>query len=160
MSTSTKSEDNQSDDLEIVDILDDNLNCIDSKPKTVAHEQGLLHATVISELIDSEGDWTLVMQAGDRQDAGQYVSPVGGHVSAGESYEEALKREVEEEVGLTGEVRSVVQAALRVNESSKLGYKRCILAKNNLKKHNFSKDIRLIGIDTIKEVLNIIWKEG
>lgn len=36
-----------------------------------------------------------------KQDAGQYVSPVGGHVSAGERDEDSLKREVSEEIGLS-----------------------------------------------------------
>lgn len=68
--------------------------------KREAHEKGLLHKTVISEVIDARGRWLMVKQASDRQDAGQYVSPVGGHVQAGESDDDALKREADEEVGL------------------------------------------------------------
>jgi 8-oxo-dGTP pyrophosphatase MutT (NUDIX family) len=54
----------------------------------------------VAEIIDSQGNWTLVKQADDRQDAGQYVSPVGGHVRSGESVEDALRREALEEAGL------------------------------------------------------------
>ena len=70
--------------------------------KTEAHERGLLHRTVISELINAKGEWVLVQQAADRQDAGRYVSPMGGHVHAGERVEDALKREVLEELGIEG----------------------------------------------------------
>ncbi|MBS3051282.1 MAG: NUDIX domain-containing protein [Candidatus Aenigmarchaeota archaeon] len=89
-------------DEEIVDIVDENCNVLFSVPKSDAHEKGLLHRTVITEIKDSEGKWLLVRQASDKQDAGQFVSPVGGHVKSGETEEEALKREVLEEVGLSG----------------------------------------------------------
>lgn len=36
-----------------------------------------------------------------KQDGGKYVFPVGGHVSSGEPELDALKREVEEEIGIT-----------------------------------------------------------
>jgi 8-oxo-dGTP pyrophosphatase MutT (NUDIX family) len=41
-----------------------------------------------------------VCQASDKQDAGQWVAPVGGHVRADETDLEALTREVEEEIGV------------------------------------------------------------
>jgi len=87
---------------ELVDIIDQEGNKLKVTTKQEAHSQGLLHKTVISEVIDSQGRWLMVKQSKDRQDAGQYVSPVGGHVSAGETEIEALKREAQEEVGLTG----------------------------------------------------------
>jgi isopentenyl-diphosphate delta-isomerase len=85
---------------EIVNIVDEKDNVIGNTPKSKAHVEGVLHRTVIAEVIDSKGRFTLVKQAPDRQDAGQYVSPVGGHVSSGETEEEALKREALEEMGL------------------------------------------------------------
>jgi 8-oxo-dGTP pyrophosphatase MutT (NUDIX family) len=85
---------------EMVDVVDEDNNTLYSISKKRAHELGLLHRTVIAEVIDSKGNWTLVKQASDRQDAGQYVSPVGGHVSSGESEDEALHREALEEMGL------------------------------------------------------------
>lgn len=86
--------------MEMVDVVDENCKIISSVSKQEAHVRGLLHMTVISEVINSKGEWLLVKQASDRQDAGQYVSPVGGHVKSGESLEDALKREAIEEVGL------------------------------------------------------------
>ncbi len=87
--------------MEQVDIVDEQDNVLYSTSKKEAHEKGLLHRCVVSEVKDSQGRWLLVKQASDRQDAGQYVSPVGGHVKAGESIEDALRREALEEVGLT-----------------------------------------------------------
>lgn len=86
---------------ELVDVVDPDNLVLHQALKSHAHERGLLHRTVIGEVRDLSGNIVLVMQASDRQDAGQYVSPVGGHARAGESEEEALKREVLEEIGLT-----------------------------------------------------------
>lgn len=87
--------------MEMVDIIDQNNSVISQVSKIEAHQKGLLHRCIIAEVIDSQGNWILVRQASDRQDAGQYVSPVGGHVQAGESEEDALKRETFEELGIT-----------------------------------------------------------
>jgi len=86
---------------EEVDIVDENDAVLFATTKLEAHAKGLLHRTVISEIITSNGDFILVKQAADRQDPGQYVSPVGGHVKAGESKDDALIRETEEELGFT-----------------------------------------------------------
>lgn len=85
---------------EMVDVVDENNNVLYSTTKQNTHKYGLLHRTVIGEVIDSKERWMLVKQSSDRQDAGQFVSPVGGHIREGESEIEALKREASEEIGL------------------------------------------------------------
>ena len=85
---------------ELVDIVDENMNFVRIASKKNAHKEGWLHKCVIGQVIDSNGRWLFVKQASDRQDAGQYVSPMGGHVSVGEKEEDALKREVLEELGI------------------------------------------------------------
>jgi 8-oxo-dGTP pyrophosphatase MutT (NUDIX family) len=87
---------------EVVDVVNESDEVLSQITKGEAHEKGLLHRTTIGEVIDSQGRWILVKQSSDRQDAGQYVSPVGGHVKAGESEDEALKREAMEECGIEG----------------------------------------------------------
>lgn len=85
---------------EKVDIVDKNLKTLYKTTKKDAHEKGLLHKTVIAEVVDSKGNYLLVKQAQDRQDAGKFVSPVGGHIRSNESDEDALKREAFEELGI------------------------------------------------------------
>ena len=85
---------------EQVDVVDDHDNVLHPVSKTTAHKEGLLHRTVISQYINNQREWVLVRQASDRQDAGQFVSPTGGHAQAGESEDEALKREALEEMGV------------------------------------------------------------
>jgi isopentenyl-diphosphate delta-isomerase len=85
---------------ELVDIVDENSNFIKVVPKKEAHTLGLLHKTVTNAVITKDGRYLMTKPASDRQDPGQYVFPSGGHVSAGESEDDALKREVFEELGL------------------------------------------------------------
>ncbi len=60
------------------------------------------------------------------------------------------------EVGLSGEIRSVSQGLLRVNEAEKLGFKHCILPKNNHKNFkNYKGNIELIPVANLKEGLDI-----
>ena len=86
---------------EIVDVVDKNNKFLYQIKKEEAHKKGYLHRTIIAEVIDSKGRFILVKQALNRQDSGQYVSPVGGHIQAGETEEKALYRETSEEIGLT-----------------------------------------------------------
>lgn len=85
-------------DKELVDIVDEAGNVLRQELKTEAHKHGWLHKTVIGFLKYGD-DWALVRQAADRQDAGQLVAPVGGHVKAGETERDGLLRESEEEIG-------------------------------------------------------------
>lgn len=62
------------------------------------------------------------------------------------------------EVGLSSEVRSVSQVVQRITEAEKLGFKRCIIPKNNLKakKDIKTKTIEVVAVETVKEVLALL----
>lgn len=97
-------------DTEMVDIVDEQGVVLRQALKTEAHMHGWLHKTVIGCLRYGD-DFALVRQAADRQDAGQLVNPVGGHVRAGESDVEALLRESEEEIGVRNVQHRLLGAA-------------------------------------------------
>jgi DNA repair protein RadA/Sms len=61
------------------------------------------------------------------------------------------------EIGLAGEVRSISQAVLRINEAEKLGFKHCLLPKNNYRNLAIKKNnMELIAVSSLKETLDII----
>ena len=61
------------------------------------------------------------------------------------------------EVGLAGEIRTVSNIEKRINEAEKLGFKRIILPKNNLKHLNLKKyKIQISGVERIKDAANIL----
>ena len=86
---------------EMIDVVDSRNLTTGMVSKHAAHRDGLLHRTVIGEVRDHAGNIVLVRQAHDRQDAGKFVVPVGGHVKSGETEEAALMRETFEEIGLS-----------------------------------------------------------
>ena len=59
------------------------------------------------------------------------------------------------EVGLGAEVRRGSQIDSRINEAEKLGFKRCILPKANIREVNKKTGIELSGVGTIEEALKI-----
>jgi DNA repair protein RadA/Sms len=61
------------------------------------------------------------------------------------------------EVGLGGEVRGISQPEVRVKESSRLGFKRCLLPKQNQGKMKGIQGIELIGVRTIQEATKILF---
>lgn len=60
------------------------------------------------------------------------------------------------EVGLASEIRNVIQLSLRLNEAQKLGFKQCIIPKNNLDKKD-SYDIGLTGVRNIQEAMEHVF---
>ncbi|MBF0385504.1 MAG: DNA repair protein RadA [Candidatus Omnitrophica bacterium] len=62
------------------------------------------------------------------------------------------------EVGLSAEVRSVSQIQTRINEAEKLGFKKCIIPRNNLKSkvELTSKNMEIIPVETVKEAKDIL----
>jgi DNA repair protein RadA/Sms len=61
------------------------------------------------------------------------------------------------EVGLTSEVRAVGQVDARISESCKLGFTRCLVPSSNLKRASRVQGIELIGIQSLKEAMEILF---
>ncbi len=59
------------------------------------------------------------------------------------------------EVGLAGEVRAVNFAEKRIIEAMKMGFKTCVIPRNNADKLASIYDIKVIGVQDVKEMLDI-----
>lgn len=57
------------------------------------------------------------------------------------------------EVGLAGEVRAVTQVEARIREAERMGFKKAILPKTNLKGLSVKGSIELIGVETVFDCL-------
>jgi len=84
------------------DIVDEEGNVKGKAPRTLCHSgPGMLHPVVHMHLIDSRNRIYLQKRNSDKKiQPGKWDTAVGGHVSSGESVEDALVRETEEEIGL------------------------------------------------------------
>ena len=62
------------------------------------------------------------------------------------------------EVGLTGEIRSVNHAALRVTEAARLGFRRCIIPYHNIKGLKLPEDCKpeIIGVRNIRDAVSAL----
>lgn len=59
------------------------------------------------------------------------------------------------EVGLSGEIRAVSMAQQRVQEAKKLGFQTVILPKVSMKTVDNVKGIRLLGVQSLKEIMSL-----
>ena len=61
------------------------------------------------------------------------------------------------EVGLSGEIRAVRGAELRINEAKKLGFKKIIVPQKNLLQLKKKMNVELCGISRVQEALNLFF---
>ncbi|MEZ5305709.1 MAG: DNA repair protein RadA [Pyrinomonadaceae bacterium] len=61
------------------------------------------------------------------------------------------------EVGLTGEIRGVLQAQARAREAQTLGFKRLIVPASNKKGIDKLLGLRVIGVKTLEEALDVVF---
>jgi len=62
------------------------------------------------------------------------------------------------EVGLGGEVRGVSYVEKRIKEAQKLGFGRCVVPQANLKAYKKIQGIEILGVDRLKEALDLLLK--
>ena len=62
------------------------------------------------------------------------------------------------EVGLAGEIRGVSQPGLRIKESKKLGFSRCLLSKNNLEGCGRVQGMALSGLESVQELHDALFR--
>lgn len=86
---------------ELIDIVDDDDNVIRQATWKEMHEKSLLHRSSNVFVFNSKGKVFVHKRASSlKLYPGMYDVKMGGIVRAGESYEEAAKRELEEEAGI------------------------------------------------------------
>lgn len=91
------------DDTEMLPLVDEEGRCLGTASRGECHSGSrLLHPVVHLHVFNSAGQLYLQRRPQwKRIQPGKYDTATGGHMSAGESVEQALRREVEEEIGIS-----------------------------------------------------------
>lgn len=109
---------------ELLTVIDENLSPLYPVSREKAHREGLLHQVVHCWVVScNEGGIRLWFQqrAHSKKDFPDYYDiAVGGHIDAGESREEAVLREMREEIGIQAE-KSRLRYLGYVREELKIG---------------------------------------
>jgi isopentenyl-diphosphate delta-isomerase len=88
---------------ELFDIVDERDQVVGQAPRSVVHAQRRLHRAVHVFVFNSRGELLLQKRSATKDEYPLcYTSSASGHLSAGETYEVAAPRELEEELGLSG----------------------------------------------------------
>jgi isopentenyl-diphosphate delta-isomerase len=90
---------------EYFDLVDEHDTVIGRRPGSECLEKGLLHRAILVFLTNSRGEVYVQKRAKDALFCpGYWSASVTGHVSSGETYLQAAKREIKEELGLNCEL--------------------------------------------------------
>ena len=100
-------------DEEILIVVDDQDNVLDYLPRSEVHQRKLLHRTISVVVFTSKKELVIQIRGFNKDTyPGMYSNAAGGHVTKGQSYEEAAKQEAFEEIGLKESLTFVTKKIL------------------------------------------------
>ncbi len=96
--------------MELMDIIDKNDKVIGQADRKEIYTNKLCHRIVHVLIFDNNGKM-LLQQRGKNSNYLPlgWSTSVGGHVKSGETYKQAAKREMEEEIGIKGKIQLIIK---------------------------------------------------
>jgi isopentenyl-diphosphate delta-isomerase len=111
-------------DLEILDVVNADDLVVGVMERGEIHRKRLFHRSVHVFLLDEAGGIYLQKRSFEKLEyPGKWDSSASGHVESGESYQEAARRELEEEIG----VKAFPERVLSVRASEQTGMEHSVL---------------------------------
>ncbi len=105
--------------MEYLDVVNEENEVIDKKPRKVVHEKGLPHRTVMF-FVRSHDDKILVTKRSENKEffPGYWSIVLGGHVASGDTYEETVSKEMKEEINTLGEFKKLGEFVKDIDEET------------------------------------------
>jgi isopentenyl-diphosphate delta-isomerase type 1 len=115
---------NSEEDLEILDVVDADDLVVGAVDRREIHREGLFHRSVHVFVLDETGRIYLQRRSWKKEEhPGKWDSSASGHVRSGESYLEAARRELEEEIG----VQALPEPVVKIRACEETGREHCVL---------------------------------
>lgn len=102
---------------EMLEVVNEEGETIKTLPRSEIHgNPAFLHRVVHVLVFNEKGDLFLQKRSMSKEVApGRWDTSVGGHVNAGETIDEAVKREMKEELGITSRTTSLLYTYIHSN---------------------------------------------
>jgi isopentenyl-diphosphate Delta-isomerase len=98
---------------EILTLVDKNDNVIGEELREKCHKQGLWHRASTIFILNSKDEVLIQKRAPNMSHPNRWCTSASGHVLVDESYEQAAKRELKEELGIECEFKEIGKLAER-----------------------------------------------
>lgn len=101
--------------MELLDVIDENDVVLRQEGKEKKFTEGFISRNIVIWLRNRKGEFIVTLRAAHKEvDPGKYDVAVCGHVQAGESYEYAAQRELQEELGISCPLRFLRKVMTRI----------------------------------------------
>lgn len=158
--------------MEYLDILDEQGNKIGKiDTRENVHKKGFIHSEVTAVIYTENGTVLLQRRNSNKKTYAGVWSTTGGHVLAGESNQEAIIREVKEELNLDVKIQNIENVVTyhSINEKEKIINNKFMtiflikICKDDINKIKIQEDeleeIKFMTLDELKELINKDEKE-
>lgn len=142
---------------EILYLVDSSDNVIGEAPRDQCHNQGLWHRRATVFVFNSAGELLLQKRAPNMSRPNLWCGSASGHVLQGESYEQAARRELQEEIGIACDLKSlgklVVQAQYTAEDIDKEHHELFVCEHNgpfNIQQEELS-EVKFMSLDELQE---------
>lgn len=111
---------------ELLDVVDENDNCVAVRTRGEIHALGLMHRAVHILVFNSRGELFLQKRSMKKDEQpGKWDSSAAGHVDSGEEYHACALREIHEELGI--KMTGPLESLFKLPASEQTGFEHCMV---------------------------------